>query len=284
MSQDRPLENLRVLVTRPEDPRDPLAEQLRQLGATVILQPAIRIAPPTDWRPVDAALARLEQFDWLVFSSANGVRYLLNHLQDNGFWPGEPRSGLAVTPDSRRWGTEDRRPFRAKVAAIGPGTDDELARYGLRADLVPEQYRAEVLAEALVREILAQETSAPDDQGRWVLLIRASRGRDVLAQRLSAAGVKVEQVVVYASLDVEFPDPTVIAMLRAGEIDWITVTSSAIGRSLAKMFGDDLRRAQLATISPITSATLRALGHQPAAEAEEYTIAGLVQAIVRTTK
>ena len=156
------------------------------------------------------------------------------------------------------------------MAAIGPGTADELARYGLRADLVPGQYRAEALAEALAHE-------AP---GRRFLLARASRGREVLAEQLSAAGATVEQIVVYSSTDVQEPDPAVAALLRAGRIDWITVTSSAIARSLVGLFGEDLRRAKLASISPITSGALRELGHQPAAEAAEYTVAGLVTAIV----
>jgi len=115
---------MRVMVTRPEDPHDPLAEQLGRLGAEVIVQPAIRIASPADWRPVDAALARLNEFDWLVFSSANGVRYLLDRLREKG---------IQLVSEQ-------------KLAAIGPGTADELARYGLRAELVPERYRAEALA------------------------------------------------------------------------------------------------------------------------------------------
>jgi uroporphyrinogen III methyltransferase/synthase len=236
------------MVTRPEDPHDPLAEQLGWLGAEVIVQPAIRIAPPADWRPVDAALARSNEFDWLVFSSANGVSYLLDRLRETG----------------------TQLVSKLKLAAIGPGTADELARYGLRADLVPEQYRAEALAEALTHE-------AP---GRRFLLARASRGREVLAQQLSAAGATVEQIVVYSSSDVQEPDPAAAALLRAGRIDWITVTSSAIARSLVRLFGDDLRRAKLASISPITTGTLRELGHLPAAEAAEYTVDGLVAAIV----
>ncbi len=245
---EKPLLGVRVMVARPESPHDLLAEQLRELGAEVIVQPAIRIGPPADWRPVDAALARLDKFDWLVFSSANGVRYLLDRLTQNGDW---------------------RRLGRVKLAAIGPGTADELARYQLRADLLPEQFRAESLADALARE-------AP---GRRFLLARASRGREILAEQLSAAGAAVEQIVVYASTDVERPDPAVAALLRAGRIDWITVTSSAIARSLRGLFGEDLRRAKLASISPVTSGVLRELGHEPAVEAAEYTMAGLAAAI-----
>ena len=103
----------------------------------------------------------------------------------------------------------------------------------------------------------------------------------MLAEQLTAAGGIVEQVVVYTSSDVATPDPDVAARLAAGRIDWITVTSSAIARSLARLFGDELRRAKLASISPITSAALRELGHEPAVEATEYTMPGLVAAIVR---
>ncbi len=239
----------RVMVTRADStPADPLAERLRALGAEVVLQPAIRIAPPADWRPVDDALVRLHQYDWLVFSSANGVRYLLNRLRERDFH-------VARFP---------------RIAAIGPGTADELTRFGLRADLVPERFRAESLAEALAR----------DAAGKRFLLARASRGRETLAERLTAAGAAVDQIVVYTSSDVERPSEEVAALLRAGQIAWVSVTSSAIARSLARMFGDDLHRARLASISPLTSGVLRELGFEPAAEAAEYTLEGLAAAIV----
>jgi uroporphyrinogen III methyltransferase/synthase len=244
---NRPLAGLRVMVTRPENPHDPLVEQLCHLGTDVVLQPAIRITPPDDWGPVDAALARLDTFDWLVFSSANGVRFLLERIHENA-------SGALS---------------HVKLAAIGPGTADELAQYGLHADLVPGQYRAEALADSL----------AKGAAGQRFLLARASRGREVLAEQLLAAGGTVEQVIVYASTDVDRPDPNVAAELHTGKIDWITVTSSAIAGSLVRLFGDDLRRAKLASISPITSEALRELGHAPTVEATEYTMAGLVQAI-----
>ena len=243
-----PLRGLRIMVTRPEDPDDPLAEQLRHLGAEVVLQPAIRITPPADWQPVDDVLARLHDFDWLVFSSANGVRYLFDRMREQ----------------------QRAAPRSCKIAAIGPGTADELLRYELRADLVPEQYRAEALAAALAHQT----------PGRRFLLIRASRGREVLAEQLTASGAVVEQIVVYSSTDVDRPYQAVAEQLHAGRVDWITVTSSAIARSLNNLFGDELHRAKLASISPITSATLRDLSHQPAVEAAEYTVDGLVEAIV----
>ncbi len=246
---DRPLFGTRVLVTRPPRQAQALAEPLAELGAGVLVQPAIEIAPPDDWAPVDRALARLDRYDWLVFSSANGVQALLERLLES---------------------SDLRALAGVKLAAIGPGTADELARYHLRADLLPEQYRAESLAEQLVRHSTANSR---------LLLARASRGREILAEQLSAAGHEVEQIVVYASRDVAQADADVAALLGDGQIDWITVTSSAIARSLVAMFGDELRKCKLASISPVTSATLEELGHEIAAEAREYTIAGLVEAL-----
>jgi uroporphyrinogen III methyltransferase/synthase len=246
----RPLFGSRVLVTRPAHQAAALVDPLEELGAEVLLQPAIEISDPLDWQPVDHALARIVDFDWLVFSSANGVRALLERLLLNG---------------------QDLRALaNVKLAAIGPGTADELSRYYLKADLQPDEFRAESLAAALAAE---------QPRGRF-LLIRASRGREVLADDLRTAGAVVEQIVVYQSRDVAEPDEVVRARLAAGEINWITVTSSAIARSLAKLFGDDLRLAKLASISPITTATLAELGYTAAAEATEYTMPGVIAAIL----
>jgi uroporphyrinogen III methyltransferase/synthase len=156
-----------------------------------------------------------------------------------------------------------------KLAAIGTATADELARYHLRADVTPDEFRAESLAAALVEPC----------RGRRCLLARASRGREVLAETLTAAGAIVEQVVVYESTDMETPDPDVAARLANRKIDWVTVTSSAIARSLSKLFGDELRKTKLVSISPVTSETLRALGFEPAAEARTYSMPGVIEAI-----
>jgi uroporphyrinogen III methyltransferase/synthase len=156
-----------------------------------------------------------------------------------------------------------------RLAAIGPGTAAELERRGLRTDLLPDEFRAEALAKALA------ESAA----GKRFLLARASRGREVLAEQLRAAGGEVEQVVVYESRDVAEPDPEVVAALSAGQIDWTLVTSSSIARSLVRMFGDELGGAKLASISPVTSQTLRELGWPPEAEACVYTLEGLIDAI-----
>ncbi|MHB1033837.1 MAG: uroporphyrinogen-III C-methyltransferase [Pirellulales bacterium] len=246
----RPLAGRRVLVTRSAEQAGSLRDELAALGADVCIQPAIEISPPADWQPVDEALARLPSYDWLVFSSVNGVRALLDRLCRGG--------------DLRRLG-------RVRLAAIGSGTADELARYHLLADFVPREFRAESLAAGLAAE-------AP---GRRFLLARASRGREVLAEELTKAGGTVDQIVVYQSTDVSVAEPGVAESLAEGKTDWITVTSSAIARALAALFGENLRKAKLVSISPITSGVLQGMGFEPAAEATEYTMSGVVEAILR---
>jgi uroporphyrinogen III methyltransferase / synthase len=275
-----PLAGVRVMVTRAENPLDSLTRQLGKLGAELVVQPAIQILPPADWRPADEALARLYQFDWIVFSSANGVRFLTDRITETKQTPCWDGSSTATPTDHQPRlpiPVPQATPF-PRVAAIGPGTADELRRHGWPVDLVPDQFRAEALAEALLKELPSQDKQRLPTP--LFLLVRASRGRDVLAERLKAAGIEVEQIIVYTSADVTQADPQAASLLRGGRIDWITATSSAIARSLAAMFGDDLRRAKLASISPLTSATLRELGFEPAAEAAVYTLAGLVAAIV----
>lgn len=246
----RPLYGTKILIARAVQQAGSLRRQLEQLGAETLVQPAIEIRPPGDWSAVDAAIARLADFDWLVFSSANGVRFFLDRL-------------LAGAGDLRQLGG-------VKLAAIGPGTAAELARYHLRADLQPPEFRAESLAAEL----------APAACGKRLLLLRASRGREALAESLLASGALVEQVVVYDSVDITAADPRVAALLERGEVDYVVVTSSAIARSLANLFGEHLRQPRLASISPVTTATLAELGYQPAVEARTYTMDGIVAAIL----
>ena len=147
-----------------------------------------------------------------------------------------------------------------------------LDSYHLKVDLQPEEFCADALGDQLVHEA---------DQRRF-LLARASRGREVLAEKLQAAGGLVDQVTVYQSLDVAQVDADILQALTNQEIHWITVTSSAIARSLVSLCGDLLGGTRLASISPITSATLRELGYEPAVEAVDYTMEGLVAAICRS--
>lgn len=247
----RPLSGNQVLLTRPGDQSADLLAILQDLGAEVTVQPAIRIGPPATWQPVDQAIARLDCYDWLVFSSVNGVHYLLERI--------------------RALGRDVQRLAAMKLAAIGPATAERLQQYHLNVATTPPEYRAESFADML----------ADQAAGKRFLLARASRGREILAERLRAAGGEVDQVVVYTSYDVEHPGPGIALAIQAGQFDWVTVTSSAIARSLHAMFDQALDHTQLASISPITSNTLRELGHEPEVEAKEYTTDGLVEAILR---
>ena len=255
----KPLFGRTVLVTRPAHQAEPMLERLIHLGAEVLCQPAIEITPPDDWQKVDAAIGRLGEFDWLVFSSANGVRYFLDRLLETGH--------------------DLRALAHVKLAAIGPATVEALAEYRLKADCQPDEYRAEALAETLAGQLPGP--SAGQGRAGRMLLLRASRGREVLAEMLTAAGAQVEQAVVYESRDVAQLTPEVAEALAAGNIDWITATSSAIARSLVQLFGDDLRRAKLAAISPLTAQVLAEAGVTPAAVATDYTGDGLIDAIVQ---
>src|SRR5205823_3928554 len=182
------------------------------------------------------------------FSSSNGVRCFFDRLFEIG-------------RDLRALG-------QIKIATIGSATAEELTKYHLRADLIPDEFRAESLAKSL----------AGSAAGKRFLLIRASRGRELLAEEITKAGGLAEQVVVYESIDVEQPDATIAAQMSAGQIDWTTVTSSAIARSLARLFGQSLHKTKLISISPVTTATLGELRFEPAAEAKEDTMAGVVAA------
>ncbi len=244
----------KVLVTRPRGQAKELESLLLAEGMDVLFQPVIEIGPPDDsWSALDSALQRLNQFDWVVFSSSNGVDAFKNRLLELHFQP----------------------PSSLKFAAIGPGTAAALEKYGFLAHFIPNVYRAENLAEGLLEE------TAP---GSSFLLIRASRGREILSEILTCSGRAVVQAVAYSSRDVTFEsplwNPEARSLLENGSVDWVTITSSAIAGSAVRLFGDSLKKARLASISSLTSGALEKLGFPPAAEAEEATIPGLVRAIV----
>jgi uroporphyrinogen III methyltransferase/synthase len=249
----RPLFGKRVLVTRPLQQAGGLARRLEELGAQVSVLPAVEVRGPADWGPVDRALDELATFQWLVFTSANGVEYFLRRLLETG------RDLRALGP--------------VRLAAIGPATADALRAYHLTPDVVPGEYRSEALAAALKGQAA----------GRRVLLARADRGRDLLREELSAVA-EVVQVAVYSQVDAEGPGPATRELLEQGEVDYVTVTSSNIARSLARALGPEALghvrsgRTALVSISPVTSATIRELGLPVAAEASVYTTEGVVEA------
>ena len=254
--ESRPLFGVRVGITRPLGQAGPTVAKLLQLGGQPVLLPTIVVEPITDWSAVDATLERLSEFDWIVFTSVNGVRGLLDRLWSTG-------------RDVRRLGN-------AKLAAIGEGTAGVLAEYHLRADVLPDEFRAEALAERLTTQA----------SGQRVLWARASRGRDVLPERLRAAGAILEELVVYENRDAERFPPEGLAALERGEVDWIGLSSPSIARNLARLLPDSARARlghslRLASISPVTTDAALEAGLPVHAEAENYTWEGIFEAIRR---
>jgi uroporphyrinogen III methyltransferase/synthase len=251
--EQRPLFGKTVLVTRPRHQVGDFVRRLEELGAVVSVLPTVEIRGLDDWSMVDRALADLARYHWLVFTSANGVHALIGRLKQIGL-------------DLRALGP-------VRLAAIGPATAEALRGYHLEADLVPAEYNSEGLAAAL-RERVA---------GQRVLLARADRGIELLREQLSAVA-EVEQVAVYRQVDAVEPGPALEA-LRWGEIDYVTLTSSNIARSLLQALDaetlDRMKggRPGLVTISPRTSAAVRERGLPVAAEARTYTTEGIVAAL-----
>ncbi len=253
--EQRPLFGKRVLVTRPRHQAGEFVRRLEELGATTLLLPAVEVREPADWGPVDDALGRLATFDWLVFTSVNGVHAFVGRL--------------------RRTGRDLRALGGLRLAAIGPSTADALRGYHLEPDLVPDEFRSEALVAAL-RERVA---------GRRVLLARADRGRELLRDELAAVA-DVEQVAVYSQTDAADAPPEVLEALSSGGVDYVTLTSPNIARVLGRLVDAEARQrimsggVKVVTISPVTSAAVRELGWPVAAEAREYTTAGVTAALL----
>jgi len=254
-----PLAGKRIAVTRPREQADALARQLEALGARVTLLAAIRIAPIEDSAPLDAAIAQLGSYDWLVFTSVNGVAAFTERL--------------AATDH-----TWDERGL-AQVAAIGPATAAALERAGVPVALMPDEYVAEGILDGL--GMVA---------GQRLLLARADIARRTLAEGLRLRGAEVDEVAAYRTI----PQPVAPELIerilgdeRGERVDAITFTSSSTALGLLQGLtatgrkpAEALRGVALAAIGPITAATLREHGLEPAVVAQEYTIPGLTTALV----
>lgn len=251
----RPLFGRSVLVTRPRRQSAGLQKRLEELGAAVYALPAIEIGGPPDPAAVAQTLARLNDFQWLVFTSVNGVEAFLAALEAGG----------------RDW----RALGHLRLAAIGPRTADALRARHLHADVVPSVYCSETLAAEL----------APRVAGQRVLLARADRGREILRELLATVA-EVSQLAVYSQLDAVEADAAILERLRSGGIDYLTLTSSNIVRSLARLLDAESKRrlgtqVRVVTISPVTSAAARECGIPVHAEAVDYTIDGVVAALLK---
>ena len=254
----RPLAGKGIVVTRAAAQAGDLVRRLEEAGARPLLFPTIALAPPSDPAPLQRALARIEAYTWILFTSVNGVVAVLEQLQAGG-------RGAAVLRGAR-------------LAAIGPVTAAALAECGLSVEVVPDTYQAEGLLAAL---------PAHGWEGVEVLLPRAAEARDLLPQTLVGLGARVEVVEAYRTL---VPPADVSGLRRAiegGEVQAVTFTSSSTVRNFARLLGGPeaaalllaTGRVEVACIGPITGATARALGLEVGVEAAEFTMQGLVEAL-----
>ncbi len=252
-AERRPLHGRRVVVTRAAAQQGALADALREQGAQVLALPVIAFAP-TPRGPIEDAVAQLEGYDDVVFTSANGVDAFLEVL----FAAGRDLRAFAGT----------------RVCAIGPATARRLADRGLVPDLVPPEYVAESLLDAM---------SVGGVAGRRVLIPRAAVARELLPDGLREAGAGVTVLPVYETVS-PAPDEGVREAVATGEVDWITFTASSTVGGLTAIFDDSelakLRASvKVACIGPVTADTARAAGFDVAVVAAEYTIDGLVRAL-----
>ncbi len=245
----------RIVITRPHAEAEEAASELEALGAEVLQAPAVEIRALDDLTPLDQAIARLADYDWIVFASANGVSAFMERLAALGL---------------------DARAFaRARIAVIGSATARALQEWRLVPDVVPQDFRSEGVVAALKEH--ARDSA--------ILLVRASRGRDVLERELANLA-KVDRLAAYQNVDAQALPQEVIDRVRDRSIDWVTFTSSAIATRFLTLLPEDARQAlrsqrAIASLSPVTSQTIRQLGFEPAVEAASATWDALVLAIAR---
>lgn len=252
----RPLFGQNVLVTRAREQASQLTEKLEALGASCVEAPSISIAEPSDgYQSIDTAINSLGSYEWVIFTSVNGVKHFFKRL--------------AVAK-------KDARSFvGVRIAAIGSKTAEEVMAQGLTPDLVPAEFRAEGIVEAMKDYVT---------EGTKILLARAKEARNILPDELAKCGADVTIAEAYQTVVGDANAETIADALRSGQIDWITFTSSSTVTNLIKLLGgtEMIAEAKVGAIGPITAATCEEHGITPTVIADEYTIHGLVEKIKET--
>jgi uroporphyrinogen-III synthase len=258
------LTGCRVLISRAKKQAGVLSSALRELGCKVIEIPFIEIRKPRSYQPLDTALQKLATYDWLILTSVNGVEALFERM-------GKKKLAASALEE-------------LKIAAIGPATKKAIEEHGLQVTVTPREYVAESVVSALRRRV----------KGQHVLLVRAKVARDVIPRELRKAGAEVDVVEAYETIAPKSSAKRLLAVLasKSSKPHAITFTSSSTVKNFVSLLGLQGARAALkkpmahhgvhsASIGPVTSATLREFGLPVDIEAKEYTIPGLIAAIVR---
>ncbi|WP_432665689.1 uroporphyrinogen-III C-methyltransferase [Wukongibacter baidiensis] len=251
----KPLFGKRVLVTRTRTQASKLSEKIEELGGEAIEYPTIKIVENDDHTDIDKAIGQIEQYKWIVFTSVNGVKFFFDRMQKLSF--------------------DIRLLKNAKLCAIGPATSKELSDKGFVVDSIPEEYRAESIIDDLKDKINA---------GDKILLPRADIARKVLEEELIKLGADVDNIHVYKTIVPEHESSELISLLEEKKIDIVTFTSSSTVKNFCKILGMEnlelLKGVLVAAIGPITAETAHEIGVKVDIEAKEYTIDGLVDAII----
>jgi len=252
----KPLFGKRIVITRARAQASGLVSKLSKLGAQCIEIPTIQIVPPEDTDPLKKSIENIKDYNWLVFTSVNGVKFFFDTLFDMGY-------------DVRVLG-------HLKFACIGPVTKEWLKNYGIVSDILPKTYRAESVIEAF---------SNVEIKNKKVLLPRAKQARTILPEELTKMGAKVDDVTAYETRLNADGKENLILLLENNEIDAITFTSSStVSNFMSLLESKDtkklLKNVVTASIGPITSDTARSLDIQPDIEAKEYTIQGLINSLL----
>ncbi|HRR42470.1 MAG TPA: uroporphyrinogen-III synthase, partial [Syntrophales bacterium] len=256
--EKKPLFGKGVVITRPEPQADEMAELLLREGARVIRFPTVRIAPPESWEGLDGALARIEDYRWVVFTSANGVGFFFRRLREVG---------------------RDVRDLKGVgICTIGPATAAAVEKLGLRVDIVPREFVSEGVVEAFQRV---------DLRGKRVLLPRAAVARDVIPRGLAELGAKVDAVVAYRTVNSGRKRSELDELIGEGKVDVITFTSPSTVSNFFEIMGKDYSLpagVKIACIGPVTEKAAVRAGLKVDILQETYTIPGLVQSLIEYYK
>jgi uroporphyrinogen III methyltransferase/synthase len=249
-----PLSGKRILITRAREQSGDFATQLRKLGAEAIELPTIEIVPPITWNKLDQAIDQLKSYDWIIFTSANGVHFVWQRLLEKG---------------------KNRLPSSLKICAIGPATANQLKKRAISVDYIPKEYIAEAILKGFEKMAI---------KGKRILLTRAKKARDILPKSLRKMGAEVDVVEAYRAIKPHGGTKRLIKLLTNGEIDVITFTSSSTVNHFFELLKKEklkklLKGITIACIGPITTQTAKKWGMKVHIQPKKYTIPALTQAI-----
>ncbi len=253
---EKPLVGRKILITRARDQAAAFSSSLKDLGAEVIELPTIEIVQPPSWKGLDRAIDQMESYDWVIFTSANGVNF---------FW--------------QRWTEKNRRhlPPSLKVCAIGPATAYQLMEKGMEVHYTPKEFVAEAILKGFEKSAL---------KGKRILLARAKEARDVLPEGLKKMGAKVDVVEVYRTVKPQGGSKKLKELLTKRKVDAITFTSSSTVNHFVELLKKEdlqklLNHVVIACIGPITARTAKNWRMRVQIQPKEYTIPALTHAIAQ---